>query len=465
MAAGHRRRTGCRVALAACAALLTSCAPATVERPNLILLVVDTLRADHLGAYGYPGPISPALDEFAAESILFERCSTQAPWTKPAMASLFTSLYVQVHGLTSSDHEVATGVLPAEAVTLAESLRGADYRTAGFVANSWLLGRYGFGQGFDLYHDADATLTTPATRLTHAAGTWLDGLDRERPFFLYLHFMDVHAPYDGPREDFDELRPHVESRPDALSEHEVPYNRWNNIEIRPPWADEAMRHEVGYWRARYASGVREFDRRIGGFLDYLRESGYLRTSYVILTSDHGEELFEHGDWSHGQNLYDHQLRIPLLVRAPRAAGAGRRVRSPVELVDLMPTLLRLAGAPVPESTQGRDLSGVLLGDEEPGLRLTYATAAQRQPDLYSVTSGRFKLVMDLSSRRSDLFDLVADPGERANVAAREWGSKRRLEQELARHVAVTLENGPLRSQTAPVPPEVRERLRALGYLN
>lgn len=166
---------------------------------------------------------------------------------------------------------------------------------------------------------------------------------------LYLHLMDVHAPYAyyAPREDFDSLSGSKWGEERILSEQEAPYNRWSNIETRPEWATEEMRHTLSYWKTRYASGVRAMDRRLGPFFDFLRRHGTLERSYFLLTSDHGEELFEHGDWSHGQNLYDHQLRVPLVIRPPGGLRERRRIVATVDSIDLMPTVLALAAGPGP----------------------------------------------------------------------------------------------------------------------
>lgn len=459
-----------RMALAAGLLTFPACATDWPEHPNLVLLVVDTLRADHLGSYGYPAPITPNLDRFAAESIQFDHCFSQAPWTKPAMASLFTSLYAHVHGQTNHEGkywggdspEMRTGVLPDSAVTLAELLREHGYRTAGFVANPWLAARYGFAQGFDHFDDGEALRFPVATVLIDRAQSWLEGIGASEPYFLFLHFMDVHAPYDATQEDYELMRVDGERR--RLSEDEVPYNRWQNIEVRPEWAGDDTRHEVDYWRARYASGVRAFDRRLSTFLDRLREEGQLDRSYVILTSDHGEELFEHGDWSHGQNLHDHQLHVPLLIRQPGGRQQGTRVGDLTELVDVMPTILALAGIEVPPSLQGRALLPLGRGSEtEPAV--AYATATQNRPGLHAVRTHRHKLVLDLDSNAGMLFDLAADPAELQDVTALSWGTANRLRERLLDHIATSLEAGSFEAETNVLPDKVQERLKALGYLN
>ena len=187
---------------------LAACGEGRPEPPNLILVVADTLRADYLGFYGFDGDVSPILDRLAAESVVFENCFSQAPWTKPSAASLLTSLYPGTHGLTDHEggygsEEPRTSVLPDSAVTLAEILGERGYRTGAFVANSFLARDYGFAQGFDVYDDYAAPAETPADEILVHAGRWLEHSDQDRPFFLYVHLMDVHWPYDAGQWDYD----------------------------------------------------------------------------------------------------------------------------------------------------------------------------------------------------------------------------------------------------------------------
>ena len=443
-------------------------------KPNIVLIMVDTLRADHLGSYGYPADVSPNLDVLARESIVFENCFSQSPWTKPSTASLMTSLYPQVHGLTNHEgqywggegSESRTGVLPDQAETLAESLRAAGYRTGAFIANSWVIRNYGFAQGFEVFDDYSARLDTPADKLIDEARTWLDSIEgRGDPFFLYVHAMDVHAPYDAPKGDYDLLLGNPSMADNRyLSNSEVPYNRWNNIEKRPDWATDDMRHQVAYWRTRYASGVRAFDRRVARLMADLRRRGVLENTYVVVTSDHGEQLFEHGDWSHGRGLWDHQLHVPLIVRAPERHGAGRRVAEVVQQVDIMPTLLSLAGAAPASRMQGRDLSRWIRSEsEQESGTVSFGTATAKRPGLYSIRTRTHKLLFDIDTGEIRLFDLVSDPREQRDVAADQPELAQDLKDRLAAHISDSLADGTLESELAEVSQEVQQRLRELGY--
>ena len=437
--------------------------------------MVDTLRADYLGAYGFEGEVSPHVDALARESVLFRNAFAQSPWTKPSVASLFTSLYPEVHGLTNhegkywgQDTEAGqSGVLAEEAETLAERLRDAGYRTAAFITNPWIMARYGLAQGFEVYDETHTKLKTHASRLFEDARAWLETQVEGTPFFLYLHFMDVHAPYAGSAEDFGALRPSPSVAADhTLTRDELPDTHWSNLEWRPEWATDAMRHKVAYWRTRYASGVRGFDRRLGDLLAYLRERGLLERSVLVLVSDHGEELFEHRDWSHGQNLYDHQLHIPLLIREPHGAAGGRVVDDFVELVDVMPTLLDCVGVPPAPRMQGRDLTALLRGESLPDKKdVVFATATQRTPALHAARTEYYKILYNTKNRGYWLFDLRRDPGEQHNVADLRLEAGRKLLARLLQHLEQSLAGGRLDGGTTAIPEDVRERLESLGYVD
>jgi arylsulfatase A-like enzyme len=446
-----------------------SCRPRNDERPNIIVIVVDTLRADHLGSYGYAGDISPHLDRLAAESIVFDNCFSQAPWTPPSMGTLFTSLYPELHGLhrfkdnqflDPESGRLRATVLPEEAVTLAESLRDAGYRTSAFIANPWLHAAWGLSQGFDSYDDSRVGKDTPAAHLVSGARTWLEGQARAEPFFMYLHFMEIHGPYVATERDFRLMWNALATEtPHVLGDSESPGEHLN---VHPPWADDALRRRLDYWQARYAAGVRLFDRRISGFLKYLRKSGILDHSYLIVTSDHGEELFEHGGWGHGESLHDHQLRVPMIIRPPKPEAEARRVARYVRLIDLMPTLLSLAGAAAPEAVQGEDLSPLLRGEDVGPPAAVFSTGVIEKPDMFSVRTQRYKLIVDGSERA--LFDLVTDPGETFDVSDRETTAAAELQELLTRHLLRSSAAGRLPARTVDIPEEMRERLRALGYL-
>ena len=283
--------------------------PGTGDRPSVVFVLVDTLRRDYLGTYGFEEDISPNVDWLANESVIFDNAFSQAPWTKPSIATLFTSVHPDVHGLDNhgglfgerENEFLSTGLLSQDAITLAEVFAKHGYRTAAFVANAWLDAEFGFDQGFESYE-----LETDSDVLLDRASRWLDANGGE-PFFLYLHLMDVHGPYDAPEKDFEWIRKSssldVLRSPPLDGLERLPPNlegiSWFSPEDLEPGFRDVLEFRLSRsrtLRARYAANVRDFDRRLGPLLRRVRNSELSERTYVVLTSDHGEELLEHGGW-------------------------------------------------------------------------------------------------------------------------------------------------------------------------
>jgi choline-sulfatase len=456
-------------------ALLSGCGPpgsgpsasAPDTPPSIILVMIDTLRADYVGSYGFAGDITPHLDALAAESHRFARCYSQAPWTKPSVASLFTSLYPAAHGVDRhagriGDPDVPIdGVLADEAVTLAESLADQGYRTAAFIANPWISEPYGFGQGFETYDDDVLNFKTPASDLLDKARAWMESLEPDEPFFLYLHFIDVHGPYESPEWAFDAVR----DMQGVASSRTLSRNQAAKLPdylLEPEWVGEPPTKSLTTWRARYAAGVRVFDEQFGVFVDELRTGGWLDRTALVVTSDHGEELCEAGRWGHGHTLLENQTRVPLLIRPPGGEAGGRVHDDVVGLVDLMPTLLALGGGTVPAGLDGRDLTPELEGRSS-GPGAAFSTGVKNHPDVYSLVIGTHKLVMSQKRGALELFDVEADPTERNNLAAHEPRITAAMAEQLRAIIEVQQQRGPFEAAPVPLSDERSEALRALGY--
>jgi len=453
----------------------TRFAPLYLQPPSIILIVVDTLRADYLGCYGFEGDISPRIDELAAESVLFENCSSQAPWTTPSLASMMTSLLPQAHGVALSseaprDYQTWrrewTPAVPDVTNTLAEILRGQGYRTGAFVANPFLTRDLGFEQGFEVF-DASAAKKKDrdAPAVLEPAGLWLDTVLRARhPFFLYLHLMDVHGPYSSPEGDFNAIR----ESPGLGEARNLTVQQFDRIQPylrRPQWTRRAHGKELRTWRGRYAAGVHAADRHLGHLLRRLREEERWQNTLVVLTADHGEELFDHGGWDHGFSLHRHQLHVPLLIRFPGAERGGTRVSDVVRLVDILPTLAEIAEAGVPSTAVGTDLAPLtrLAAGVEPP-RAVFASSIKSRPGRSSMTVGRYKLIADADGGKARLFDLVTDPGERLDIAPVRPDVVRELQVRLLDELMKIAATAPEASAAIELPAEQVEQLRELGYV-
>jgi len=315
--------------------------------PNVVLLVWDTCRADRLSAWGHPRPTSPHLEALAAKGVRYARCSTPAPWTAPAHASLFTGLAMHRHGLEVGRGDRVHAGIPL----LAETLGKAGYETAAFTANSYVSDLTGLSRGFRFLENVwdPGTGAQDADRVLAAVKSWLEirkpDPAKEGPFFLFANFMDCHLPLRPPRHDVEAVREPDLSMQDlqAASLLDQPDALAHLLGIRLV-AEGTLRGN----RARYDGAARFLDRKTAELLDLLRERGFLGDALVVVTSDHGENLGEHGMLDHRISLWDTLLRVPLVVHRPGRYEGGAVVQAEVSLMDVYPTILAECGVPVPE---------------------------------------------------------------------------------------------------------------------
>jgi len=436
------------LAVAACA---PGCGASEHGRTNVLLLSLDTLRADHLGCYGYDRPTSPAIDRLAAEGVLFESVMAPSPWTLPSHASLLTGLYPSQHGLSSN-----LLALPERVRTSAEAFRAAGYRTAAFVNSHLLTEKHRLDRGFGefTYVREEVTAHTPS-EVGLQARLWL-ARNADAPFFLFVHNYDVHSDYASlPQYEEPFLRspgpPHATGSGLDGSTRQLIELRSGGAAIDPA--------DMPGLVDRYDAGIRQADDEIAAMLSFLDEHDLAQSTVVVLTSDHGEEFLEHGSVLHGRTQYREVLHVPLILRGP-GIPAGARVAAPASLIDVFPTIAGLAGLPLPSST-GVDLSPTWLGGElEPRVLFAEADWKNEEHDVRrAVRDGRFKLHLDLSTGESRLFDLEEDPGETRDVTARHPEVAERLRGELERFLEERVEGDPIPEPTS----EELEFLRDLGY--
>jgi arylsulfatase A-like enzyme len=450
--------------------------PPPPRTPSIIVILIDTLRADYIGAYGFDGDVSPFLDRFAAESTLYEHCNSQSPSTLPSVASLFTSLHPSAHGVVKQSPsrigrllaavKPSANAIPRDATTLAEALSTAGYSTAAFVANPWLDPQFRFDRGFHTFDMETAGLNTTADEIFASAWVWLDSaVTRSRPFFLYLHLMDVHGPYRAPSTDLSA----VAASPSLGSDRELSAEELNRVPSylrRPKWTKGTEGRSLRGWRARYAAGVHAVDRRIETFVEKLRLRGILEEAVVVVTSDHGEELCEHGGWNHGLKLYEHQLHVPLIIRYPSDELHGLRISEVVDLSDLTLTLLTVAETEIPKSIGGTDLSVAGgIRHRADADRISASAGIGTRPSLHSVRDTRHKLIVDLVTGETELYDLQDDPGEQLDLADQRPTTVARLMSQLRVELQRIEANAPDRGAVVEMNPVLVEQLRALGYLD
>lgn len=412
---------------------LPSGAPARV-----VVVVIDTLRADHLPIYGYERPTAPFLTRLAEDAVVFEHCYSPASWTAPATASLFTARYPPQHGVLLGlratrklqEQEQATPVrgLPADIETLPQAMKRAGYATFGLSQNINISSAMGFDRGFDRFRNFPAD--DDAHSLTQHLTAWRARLAAAPRHFLYLHYLDPHSPY---RERAPWHDPSARGRARTLSAYDS--------EIR--WVDEHLRraYEAGGW---------EHD------------------TLLVVTADHGEEFGEHGSAEHGRSLFGEVLDIPLLVRLPGGAWGGRRVDRPVSLVDVLPTLRAATGLPPDPQDAGRSLLPLLRGDAAAWPeRALFAHLWRPEPtaghtlDQRAVVLGARKLIT--GSSQPALFDTHADPLDQHDLAQAEPQAVARLQALLAGFERLPRAGAGARAQPV-LDAAQRARLRTLGYV-
>jgi arylsulfatase A-like enzyme len=416
------------------------------SRPNVILYLIDALRADHLGTYGYARPTSPVIDALAARGVTFERAYAQDSRTLGSVPALLTGLYVPAHGVANFGQKIRP-----EVTTLAEAMRDAGYATASFVTNRNAGRLPGLDRGFETFHDVVDAEHAPSARRTLPEKELFGWLDRaQRPFFAYVHTAEPHQPYDPPP-PYDTLFD-PDYRGPTTGKYEGPGGYGS---ARDP-------ADIAHVAALYDGEIRFADDGVARLLRGLEHRGLLDDTVLILTADHGEELFERGDWHHGHSLFEELIRVPLIFAGP-GIPVGPRIALPVQLIDVAPTILDLAHARVLPSLEGESLVPLLEGKEIARLagRPAYSTSTQIEGQM-AVIQGRWKLITSPGGNLQ-LYDLARDPGERNNLI----GEERQRVVRLTGFVRKWLER--YRTLPANLPPRLLSpddaaQLRALGYI-
>lgn len=471
--------------------------------PNIVFLTIDTLRADHLGSYGYSPPPgdpaqSPVLDQIAAEGARFDAAYAQAPWTRPSVASLFTGIYPASHDVITQYDRLGTD-LP----TIGTMLQSRGYRTACFSANPQVSPAFGFHRGYHQFWNSYSSLAettavwalrhkvaaiafdlvpgllgrvrdaqagvpgTDAASVNRAIGTWLDreGNEalQEQPLFLYVQYLDPHDPYHAPDTPagiapLDEEFLHA---PQSLP----PYPLKGST--LPP-VDGTTLHAL---KAAYDREIRFVDARLGEMLADLRARGlYQEGDYLIVTSDHGEEFYDHDQWLHGRSLYQEMVRIPLLIHGP-SVPAGKVIAAPVQLTDMVQTLAGMTGREAGFQTHGRDLFPLMVGKETGDNLLAYSHRPNDDYPIYMLRAGSHKLLQFGDAKEGGeaplrlAFDLSSDPKELSPLAEAGGEEWERLHELLTQFMEREAEYKRSGSTSVNLTGSVKAGLGELGYID
>ncbi len=447
--------------LLACAVWLSGCQPKS--DPNVLILVIDALRPDHLGCYGYALDTSPAIDGLARHGMLFTDATSLSSYTRAAVPSIFTSVHPGAHGVLNQGKTVE--VLSDEYQTLAETLKERGYATAAFAPNPSLHRAFNFDQGFDLYDD-DFQVAGPraqdietARKINERTLAWLQA-HRKKPFFAYLHYRDVHAPY-GPPLPYDRMFDQPDKRPLTEAEYKS----------QPPDVRRPHRYQdLGSYVEQYDGEIRYTDDHLARFLDTLSKEGLLDDTVIFLTADHGESFLEHGSWTHGTGLYEELTHVPLLLVLPKEKYKAQRVAVPVQTTDIYPTILDLLDAEIPPGLQGKSLLDAIQGRANPNRPVFSEALVSRRlrpwsfGQLAAVRAGGWKLIYNRWSRKGELYNLAQDPAETRNLADREPERARDLLRLIATQDRENAKRSHRVQGTEELPENVIEGLRSLGYV-
>jgi arylsulfatase A-like enzyme len=469
---------------------------ATPERPNIVLISIDALRADRLGVYGNDPAVSPRIDDLAQRGLVFWQAVAQGSSTVPSVSSFLTSLYPTEVGIIGG----RPWYLDRMRVTLAEALQVAGYRTQAYVTNGHLVPATGYAQGFDgfvgpepdrpygldrlrvetvvaglacqrenavcalfeggygLLFDRLLVMEDEGSRVNDLARRFLR-VHHDEQFFLWLHYMEPHALYT-PQEAFGGLPASVDEERESYLRTWQPTQKFVPMILRPD--------DVTALQALYDGEIVDVDQWVGGIWDEIEAEGLADRTLLVITADHGDEFGEHGDYGHGHTVYQDLVWVPLIVVGPQVADPGRVVETPVPLLDIMPTLLEVAGAPLPEPIRGQSLLPALQGGD-PAEQAIYSECPARRTfyDDRALRLGDYKLVYDVKRDRAELYDLRTDPGERTDLSAAEPQRVAAMRDELRAWTSSALETWASLPQAGAQPGEIDEALdaalRDIGY--
>ncbi len=467
------RLVGRWLCLLALLAMDVTAADREPARPNILFIMVDTLRADHVGCYGYARPTTPAIDALAAEGVRFAETVAASSWTMPSLATMFTGVPPAVHRVTGSK-----SLMSDRMTTLAAELRKAGYQTAGVTSNPMGSHTFGYATGFDFYDDFTVALSADldlfgdagaergvnqimtSDAVNRVALSWLTHKRvLDKPFFLFLLYFDPHADYVAPRE-------YAARFTDSGYRGSQTGRNMQSLRGKPLPAEDIL-----YLQGLYDAEIRYTDDRIGRLLQELRNKGLYDNTLTVVISDHGEEFWEHGSCGHGATLYEECVMVPWVMRLPGTLPAGKTFDGQVSHQDVMPTLLGLAGCTVPTQCNGRDLSRALVSGAVAATRVESPAFMDVQTGPTRTVGARThaqKVLRYDSGAKVEVFSLADDRRERQNLAGSEkarafdglFGDLNRWEQTL-----LAPADGSGKPLEAKLDAALIRQLRSIGYVH
>jgi len=412
---------------------------------NIILIAIDTLRADHLGCYGYPRTTSPNIDQLAHDSIIFENAFAQSPWTLPSFSSMFTSLYPSQHkaGLINKK-------LEDDYLTLAEILSQNGYYTIGFTGGAYLSKEFGLSQGFDIFYEYNSPQSNDIENVIQHAIKWLKEKRKDK-FFLFVHSYQPHSPY-WPPTDFDIFFKSYTGR--------ITGDIWKDIGIVPEKLESRFKTLSKIDRDRlislYDGDILYTDYWIGRLLTTLQDLGLYNNSLIIFTSDHGEEFNEHGAWEHGHSLYNELIHVPLILKLPGLKLRGTKSKRIAQLIDILPTICEIANLKINFSIQGESL---LAKSSEKNIAYSQSFPV---PNLLAVVEGDTKVIFNFDNAKCEIYNIEEDRYEKFNIFSEKKFEYYKLKLKI--YPLLEIKKNIFSLDKSEVSEEIWEKLKQLGYI-
>jgi len=440
---------------------------AAADKPNVVLIVIESLRKDHVGCYGYFRNTTPSIDKFAKGAIRFTNAVATSSWTAPTHMSIFTGLYPSVHKILALRH--ICDPLDPKIQTLAETLKKAGFHTAGFISNPMLVSSLGYGRGFDVYDDRSVFAEIERTHgdiRTHQRTSetinkitcaWLKNHHKEQ-FFLFLHYFDPHFEYAPPPPYNTMFDPGYKGPADG-----------SHMLITKSLPDRDLEHV----KALYDGAIRYTDEHIGLLLKEMARYGLTDKTLVIIIADHGEEFYDHGGVLHGNTLYNEVTHIPFFIKFPGQSKA-ETIDALASQVDILPTVCDYLKIKIPENVQGENLLPLCRGEKKEIHSFVFSELDNHaSPEIRTVETHEYKLIRNFHTRKTELFSLKDDLAEKKNLFPAgffhlEPATARKMKRELKRFMKTSdrLSAAIKKMQTNKVilDEKTRQRLKSLGYI-
>jgi arylsulfatase A-like enzyme len=419
-----------------------------------VVIVVDTLRRDHVGIHGYERDTTPSLDAFSEEAVVFENAVSTSPWTLPSFGSILTSRLPAYHGAAGSGDQFYP--LDSSVTTIQEALSRIGYATAAFTNSPFLNSQFGLDNGFDVYdhYDGNNHDMRRADEMTTIALDWIQA-NADDKFFVLVHYFDPHLDYDPPPDFALAFMPESAlPKPFRVSPADLKMIRSRRTTLTQARMDTII--------ALYDAEILYTDSAIGRLLNGLREMDLFETTAIVITSDHGEEFWDHNGFEHGHTLYGELINVPLLLRLPDASGRRTRIEERVSLIDVAPTLLDYLGFESPSGFHGQSLLERINGG--PHLdRSVCSEALLFGQEKKAITQFDYKYILSVTGQR-ELYNLQDDPGELLNIAGGNSSLSQLLQESLFEVFGSPTETSAPREPALSLEAETLEQLKALGYI-